>query len=84
MLNLARRIGAVPVGGRIPPALRAQQWSAFFVLLIWAAADSQESHPVLDWLCGVAANVNSRVLSGSSSYSCQDAVRASWLALRMT
>ena len=48
--ELAGRIGSVPLGGPLTRAVRQQRWSPLNVPIMWAAAGSSESTPVVDWL----------------------------------
>ena len=45
---LAARIGSVPQGAEAPARLRRQRWSSVNVPLMWAAAGSSVSTPVLN------------------------------------
>ena len=50
--DLARRIGFLPAGGPLPRPLRVQMWSLMNFPLMWSAAETDPSTPVLDWLAG--------------------------------
>ena len=48
--GLARRIGHVAEGDPITRATRQQRWSPFNVPLFWAAAGTEGTTPVLEWM----------------------------------
>ena len=48
--GLARRIGHVVEGDPIPRAIRQQRWSPLNVPLIWSAAGSVGTTPLLEWM----------------------------------
>ena len=77
MLTLARRHTGVEMGD-IPPALLTHTWSAFNNLLIWAAAGSAASHPVIDWLAAVLSIENSEIHDEAGAHAASAAVAAGW------
>ena len=81
LVGLARRIGAVPLGGDMPPALVRQRWSSFFVPLIWAAADGDADCSVLQWLQQACGVLSAPVQVGDVAYHGADAIMRAWQAL---
>ena len=55
--ELARRVGAVPVGSPVPRVVLQQRWSPINVPLMWAPAGSKPSTTVLEWLCEITSEV---------------------------
>ena len=79
--ELARRVGAVPVGSPVPRVVLQQRWSPINVPLMWAAAGSEPSIPLLDWLCEITAGVPDIQLN-EGTLPTNVAVRTGWQALR--
>ena len=50
MVELAVQIGNWPEDGTIPTSVLSHEWSALNYPLMWAAAECQASHPIVDWL----------------------------------
>ena len=80
--NLARRIGCLPAGAQVPRAIQQQRWSPFNVPLMWGAASSDVSTPVLDWLGHQARSVTELVEFHGGSAHASSAVTEGWRALR--
>ena len=79
--ELARRVGAVPVGSLVPRIVLQQRWSPVNVPLMWAAAGSESSTPVLEFLCEITAGVPD-IHFNEGTLSTNVAVRTGWQALR--
>ena len=79
--ELARRVGAVPVGSPVPRIVLQQRWSPVNVPLMWAAAGSESSTPVLEFLCEITAGVPD-IHFNEGTLSTNVAVRTGWQALR--
>ena len=80
--QLSVRVGAIPVGGELPRALRQQRWSPISVPLIWAAAGRDDCCPVLQWLMGRAQVVQEPVNVHGFEVSPSEALRLGWDSLR--
>ena len=79
--ELARRVGAVPVGSPVPRIVLQQRWSPVNVPLMWAAAGSESSTPVLEFLCEITTGVPD-IHFNEGTLSTNVAVRTGWQALR--
>ena len=77
--NLADRVGHVNGNQDVPRAIQ-QQWSAFNVPSMWAAAAGDDTCPVLQWLASAAQHVESMFVAGSI-VSGHDAAVVGWEAL---
>ena len=53
--KLAQRIGAVPIGGLVPPAIQRQRWSSLNVPIIWGAASPSI---LVEWLVSKASSIH--------------------------
>ena len=80
--QLAGRVGAIPVGGELPRALRQQRWSPVNVPLIWAAAGDDDTNPVLEWLGARALTIQEAVPFHGGQTEPSQALRLGWVALR--
>ena len=80
--GLARRVGPVAVGGPVPRAILQQKWSPINVPLIWSAAGTDETTPVLEWLIGEGSRVPDQVQFYDGHTDVGNAVRQGWNALR--
>ena len=80
--QLAVRVGAIPVGGELPRALRQQRWSPISVPLTWAAAGRDDCCLVLQWLMGRAQVVQEPVNVHGLEVSPSEALRLGWDSLR--
>ena len=80
---LARRVGCIPDGAPLPRAIQQQRWSPFNVPLMWFAAGTRATTPIVEWMV-----VSSRGLTipavefHQGSMEPDAAVVARWSALR--
>ena len=81
--NLAHRTGPVDPDGDIPRTIRRQQWSAFNVPLVWAAASGDQECLLLQWLCQAASKGPPVQVAGIDVRG-EDAVLIGWKALLET
>ena len=81
--TVAARVGFVDEGGTVPRQLRHQQWSAFNVLLMWAAASGDADCHLLQWL-EVRAERLPPMRVGDQQISGRATVRTGWEVLRNT
>ena len=82
MRDLARRIGFVPAGGPLPRPLRVQRWSLMNVPLMWGAAGTDPSTPVLDWLAEVLGEIPDPLEFHGGFIAPSAAVQVEWASLR--
>ena len=80
--QLAVRVGAIPVGGELPRALRHKDGPPSASPLIWAAADRDDCCPVLQWLMGRAQVVQEPVNVHGFEVSPSEVLRLGWASLR--
>jgi hypothetical protein len=85
-VQVARNIGAVPVGASLPEAaqrtLNRQRWSAFLCPLMWAATDTVITDGVLQWLTEGLRGAPLEADIGGQRVHGPRVAREAWLALR--
>ena len=79
--TVAARVGFVDEGGTVPRLLRHQQWSAFNVPLMWAAASGDADCHLLQWLEARAERLPPMRVGDEQISGCAT-VRTSWEVLR--
>ena len=52
--DVSRRGGPIDVADGVPRVLRRQQWSSFYVPLMWAAAEGDRQCALLEWMISLA------------------------------
>ena len=52
--DVSRRVGPIDVADGVPRVLRRQQWSPFYVPLMWAAAEGDRQCALLKWMISLA------------------------------
>ena len=80
--TLARRIGAVAIGGPVPSAILRQRWSALNVPIIWGAAGAYTSILFIEWLVSRGFSIHAPVHFHGGQSSVSDSIRIGWIALR--
>ena len=80
--NLAQRVGAVPQGAPVPPAIRRQRWSPVMVTLLWSAAGAEQTTPMVEWLVTTASTIPVPVQIHGWQDLASESVRTGWAALR--
>ena len=80
--ELAARIGSVPHQGSLSRAVRQQRWSPLNVPIMWAAAGSSASTPVVDWLAQILSSIREPINFHENHLSVSEAVRIGWSAIR--
>ena len=80
--DVARRVGAVPVGSPLPRQLRNQRWSPLNVPVMWAAAGVLDSNPVCEWLVTACGDIPEPVDFHGGIVSASVAARTGLQALR--
>ena len=80
--NSAQRVGAVPQGAPVPPAIRRQRWSPVMVPLLWSAAGEEQTTPMVEWLVTTASTIPVPVQFHGGQDLASESVRTGWAALR--
>ena len=80
---LARRVGCIPEGAPYPRAIQQQRWSPFNVPLMWSAAGTSATTPIVEWMVGASRGLTiPAVMFHEGSMEPGAAVVAGWSALR--
>ena len=73
---------SVPHEGPLPRAVRRQRWSPLNVPIMWAAAGSSASTPVVDWLARISSSISEPFNFHENNLSVSEDVRIGWSAIR--
>ena len=80
---LARRVGCIPDGAPLPRAIQQQRWSPFNVPLMWSAAGTSATTPIVEWMVGASRGLTLPAVEfHEGSMEPEAAVVVGWTALR--
>ena len=79
---LARRVGCIPDGAPLPRAIQQQRWSPFNVPLMWSAAGTSATTPLVEWMVGASRGLTIPAVEfHEGSMEPEAAVVVGWTAL---
>ena len=78
--DVSRRVGPIDVADGVPRVLRRQQWSPFYVPLMWAAAEGDRQCALLEWMISLARTLPLLDINGQVITS-EEALTVGWEVL---
>ena len=79
--DLASRIGPIPIGAEVPRAVRQQRWSPLNVPLMWGAASTEDTTPVMEWLVATTIPIEVPLEFHEGGILPSEALRVGWSSL---